>query len=92
MECGFFTHPETHLTIGFSRKDQLKCIGTTVMILYICVKIRLFGSIMNLKNFENRASQPAVRPGCARCRALKITQTTGYYIGFMKLLFRRQFS
>ena len=36
---------------------------------------------MNFKNFENHvdfvsqpASQPHVRPGCARCRALKITQ------------------
>ena len=36
---------------------------------------------MNFKNFENHvdfvsqpACQPAVRPGCARCRALKITQ------------------
>ena len=32
---------------------------------------------MNLKNFLNHVafvSQPAVRPGCARCRALKITQ------------------
>ena len=45
------------------------------------VKSRLFRSIMNFKNFENHvdvvcwpASQPAVRPSCARCRALKITQ------------------
>ena len=48
-------------------------------------KSLLFQSIMNFKNFENHldlvcqtaclpASQPAVRPGCARCRALKITQ------------------
>ena len=44
-------------------------------------KSRLFRSIMNFKNFENHmdivcwlASQPAIRLGCARCRALKITQ------------------
>ena len=44
-------------------------------------KSRLFQSIMNFKNFENHvdfvcwpASQPAIRLGCARCRALKITQ------------------
>ena len=42
-------------------------------------KIRLFQSIMDFKNFENHvdfvwASQPAVRPSCARCWALKITQ------------------
>ena len=35
------------------------------------------------------ASQPAVRPGCARCRAPKITQSTGYCVGFTNLLFRR---
>ena len=40
-------------------------------------KTRLFRSILNFKNFENHVdfvSQSAVRPGCARCRALKITQ------------------
>ena len=44
-------------------------------------KSQLFQSIMNFKNFENHigficqpAGQRAVRPGCARCRALRITQ------------------
>ena len=47
-------------------------------------KSRLFRSVLNLKFFENHvnfgltgcrpASQPAVRPSCAICRALKITQ------------------
>ena len=48
-------------------------------------KSRLFRSILNFKNFENHvdfvsqpaglpASQPAIRSGCARYRALKITQ------------------
>ena len=48
-------------------------------------KSRLFRSIMNFENHvdfclsagqpaSQPASLPAVRPGCARCRALKITQ------------------
>ena len=39
-------------------------------------------------------SQPALRPCCARCRTLKITQNNRfkYCIRFTKLLFRRQFS
>ena len=45
-----------------------------------------------ISSHSQPASQPAVRPGCARCRALKITQTTGYCVGFTKLLFRRLFS
>ena len=44
-------------------------------------KSQLFRSILNFNFFKNHvdivcrpASQPAVRPGCARCRAPKITQ------------------
>ena len=44
-------------------------------------KSRLFRSILNFKNFEDHVisshSQPAVRPGCARFRTLKITQNNG---------------
>ena len=32
----FFARLETHLTIGFSQKSRLKCIGTAVIMLYIC--------------------------------------------------------
>ena len=44
-------------------------------------KSQLFRSLLNFKFFLNHvdfvsqpACQPAVRPGCARCKALKITQ------------------
>ena len=37
MECGIFARLETHLTIRFSRKNQLKCIGTAIIMLYICL-------------------------------------------------------
>ena len=30
MECNIFTRLETHLTIGFSQKNQLKHIGEAV--------------------------------------------------------------
>ena len=54
---------------------------------------------MNFENFENYlyfvcqpASEPAVRPGCARCRALKITQNIRLQHWIYELLFQRQFS
>ena len=44
-------------------------------------KARIFQPTANFKNFEiylyfvcQLASQPAVRPGCARCRAPEISQ------------------
>ena len=50
-------------------------------------------------NFEIRlhfvslpASQPAVRPGCATCRAPEISHDKGNGGGFMKMLFRRRFT
>ena len=69
MECNIFAHLETHLTTGFSQKTNLNK-----------------RSILDFKNFENYvrtfhllasqpANQPAIRPNCARCRALNITQS-----------------
>ena len=36
--------------------------------------------------------QPAVRPGCARCRAPEISHNKGNGGGFTKILFRRRFT
>ena len=36
--------------------------------------------------------QPAVRPGCARCRAPEISHSKGNGGGFTKMLFRRRFT
>ena len=38
------------------------------------------------------ASLPAVRPGCARCRAPEISHNKGNGGGFTKILFRRRFT
>ena len=38
------------------------------------------------------ASLPAVRPGCARCRAPEISHNKGNGSGFTKMLFRRRFT
>ena len=38
------------------------------------------------------ACQPAVRPGCARCRAPEISHDKGNGGGFTKMLFRRRFT
>ena len=104
MECGIFARLEIHLTIHFSRKNQLKRIGTcsynNALHLFNKAKCRLFRSIMNFKKFENHldfvcqpASQPAcrtaVRPGSARCTAPEIQHSKGYPFPFTKLLFRR---
>ena len=40
MECGIFARLEIHLTIRFSRKNQLKRIGTAIIMLYICLTKR----------------------------------------------------
>ena len=76
MEGNFFARLETHLTIGFSWKTNLNAL---VQLLHLLnkAKSQLFQSIMNFKNFESHLDlvcQPAIRPSCARCRALKITQ------------------
>ena len=62
-------------------------------------KSRLFQSIMNFENLQNRmdfvcqpASQPYVGPGCARCRAPEIQHSKSNRVAFMKLLFRRRFT
>ena len=66
-------------------------------------KTRIFQPTANFKNFEIRLyfvslpasqpdSQPAVRPGCARCRAPEISHDKGNGGGFTKMLFRRQFT
>ena len=38
------------------------------------------------------ACQPAVRPGCARCRVPEISHDKGNGGGFTKMLFRRRFT
>ena len=38
------------------------------------------------------ASQPAVRSGCARCRAPEISHNEDHGGGFTKMLFQRQFT
>ena len=35
IECGIFARLETHLTISFSPKNQLKRTGTAIIMLYI---------------------------------------------------------
>ena len=61
------------------------------------LKTRIFQPTANFENFEIRlyfvsqpASQPAVRPGCARCRAPEISHDKGNGGGFTKMLFRRR--
>ena len=58
-------------------------------------KTRIFQPTVNFENFEIRlyfVSLPAVRPGCARCRAPEISHDKGNGGGFTKMLFRRRFT
>ena len=61
-------------------------------------KTRIFQPTAYFENFKNLpvfrlpACQPAVRPGCARCRAPEISHDKGNGGGFLKMSFRRQFT
>ena len=68
-----------NLAIGFTQKNRLEYIGKAVMMLYLYFVCRTDG-------------QPAVRPGCARCRAPEISHNKGNGGGFTKMLFRRRFT
>ena len=54
-------------------------------------KTRVFQPLANFENFKifSSACQPAVRPGCAKCRAPEISHDKGNGGGFTKMLFRR---
>ena len=59
-------------------------------------KTQILQPTANFENFEIRlyfvsqpASLPAIRPGCARCRAPEISHDKGNGGGFTKMLFRR---
>ena len=58
-------------------------------------KTRIFQPTANFEIFEIHlyfVFQPAVRPGCARCRAPEISHDKGNGGGFTKMLFRRRFT
>ena len=63
-------------------------------------KTRIFQPTVNFEIFEIYlissaslpACQPAVRPGCARCRAPEISHDKGNDGRFTKMLFRRRFT
>ena len=91
MKCRIFARLETHLTIRFSRKNQIKRIGTAITMLYICLTKRnvdYFDLYTEFKKIVCQpASQPAVRLGSTRCTALEIQHSKGYPVAFTKLLF-----
>ena len=96
------SHFKINLAISFIRKkpagmhwlgynDAVSSLNET--------KTQIFQPTADFENFEIRlyfvsqpASQPAVRPGCARCRAPEISHDKGNGSGFTKMLFRRRFT
>ena len=87
-----------NLAIGFTRKNRLECIGKAEMMVNEA-KNQIFRPTANFENFEIHLyfvcwtdGQPAVRPGCTRCRAPEISHNKGNGGGFTKMLFRRRFT
>ena len=78
-----------NLAIGFTRKNALVRLYNDAVPwlndLQPTLKISKFTCISS-------ASLPAVRPGCARCRAPEISHNKGNGGGFTKMLFRRRFT
>ena len=56
------------------------------------VKTQIFQPTVNFEIYLYFVCLPAVRPGCARCRAPEISHNKGNGGGFMKMLFRRRFT
>ena len=83
-----------NLAIGFTQKNRLECIGKAVPWLNEATS-RIFRPTANFENFEIHlyfVCQPAVSPGCARCRAPEISHNKGIGGGFTKMLFPRRFT
>ena len=74
-----FCASKINLAIGFTRKNQLEGCNDAVPWLNETTS-RIFRPTANFENFEIHlyfVCQPAVRPGCARCRAPEISQNKG---------------
>ena len=95
-----------NLAIGFIRKKPtgMHWLGYNDAVSWLNeAKTRIFQPTANFEIFEIylylvclpaslSACQPAVRPGCARCRALEISHDKGNGGGFTKMLFQRRFT
>ena len=100
------SHFKINLAISFIRKKPagMHWLGyNDAVSLSNEAKTRIFQPIANFENFEIHpyfvslpaslpANQPAVRPGCGRCRAPEISHDKGNGGGFKKMLFRRRFT
>ena len=94
MASGKIRALKINLAIGFTRENRLECIGKAVMMLSLPwlnkSTSRVFRPTANFENFEIHlyfVCQPAVRPGCTRCKAPEISHNKGYGGAFTKKLF-----
>ena len=87
-----------NLAVGFIRKKTagMHWLGYNHTVSWLNeAKTRIFEPTANFEIFEIYlyfVSLPAVRPGCARCRAPEISHDKGNGGGFTKILFRRRFT
>ena len=95
MASGKFCALTTNLAICFTRKNPLECISKAVMMLYLdytkrqveyfdlqpTLKISKFTCISSA---SQPASLPAIRPGCARCRAPEISHSKSNVVAHLR--------
>ena len=102
MASGKIRALKINFAIGFTRKNRLECIGKAVNDAVPWLNkatSRIFRPTANFENFKihlyfvcQLACQPAIRLGCARCRAPEISHNKGNGSRFTKILFRRRFT
>ena len=92
MSSPIVTLLSTTLKQTFSENANFNCSNNAVTLLKAAKGLKI-QSIMKFKNsvFILPASQPAVRPGYARCMAPEFLHSKGYQVGFTKLSFLRTF-
>ena len=92
-----------NLAIGFIRKKTtgMHWLGYNDAVSWLTKRKLEYFSLQPILKFSKftcissacrPASLPAVRPGCARCRAPEISHDKGNGGGFTKMLFRRRFT
>ena len=97
---GIFALSKTTLQQALDEKTNLDAL---VLLYLSCFFVKrsesiIFRSTVNFKNFEiylyficQPVSQPAVRPGFARCMAPDFSHNKDNQVGFTKMLFRLRF-
>ena len=86
-------NPVSHGDISIAKQQLLwQATETAADDLTPAQREQLYAVLLEYADVFVPASQPAVRPGCARYRAPEISHNKGNGGGFTKMLFQRQFT